>query len=52
MSDKLNEFEKKRQEQKKVTEELQDEVSSLNEKLNGIRNRWIGKSNIIDEIVF
>ena len=36
MSDKFNEFENERQEQKKVTEELQDEVSSLNEKLNGI----------------
>ena len=36
ISDKFNEFEKERQEQKKVIEELRGEVSSLNEKLNGI----------------
>ena len=36
MSDKFDEFEKERQEQKKVIEELRGEVSSLNEKLNGI----------------
>ena len=35
MSDKFDEFEKERQEQKKVIEELRGEVSSLNEKLNG-----------------
>ena len=35
MSDKFDEFEKERQEQKKVTEELRGQVSSLNEKLNG-----------------
>ena len=35
-SDKFDEFEKERQEQKKVIEELRGEVSSLNEKLNGI----------------
>ena len=34
MSDKFDEFEKERQEQKKVIEELQGKVSSLNEKLN------------------
>ena len=34
MSDKFDEFEKERQEQKKVIEELRGEVSSLNEKLN------------------
>ena len=36
MSDKFDDYEKERQEQKKVIEELQSEVSSLNEKLNGI----------------
>ena len=36
MSDKFDEFEKERQEQKKVIEELWGEVRSLNEKLNGI----------------
>ena len=36
MSDKLDKFEKERQEQKKIIEELRGEVSSLNEKLNGI----------------
>ena len=35
MSDKFDQFEKERQEQKKVIEELRGEVSSLNEKLNG-----------------
>ena len=35
MSDKIDKFEKERQEQKKVIEELRGEVSSLNEKLNG-----------------
>ena len=35
MSDKFDEFEKQRQEQKKVIEELRGSVSSLNEKLNG-----------------
>ena len=35
MSDKFDEFEKERQEQKKVIEELRGEVSSLNENLNG-----------------
>ena len=35
-SDKFDEFEKERQEQKKVIEKLQGEVSSLNEKLNRI----------------
>ena len=34
LSDKFDEFEKERQEQKKVIEELQGKVSSLNEKLN------------------
>ena len=36
MSDKFDDFEKERQEQKKVIEKLRGEVSSLNEKLNGI----------------
>ena len=36
MSDKLDGFEKERQEQKKVIEELRGERFSLNEKLNGI----------------
>ena len=36
MSDKFDEFEKERQEQKKVIEELRGEASSLNEKSNGI----------------
>ena len=36
MSYKFDEFEKERQEQKKVIEELRVEVSSLNEKLNCI----------------
>ena len=36
MSDKLEGFEKERQEQKKVIEELRSERFSLNEKLNGI----------------
>ena len=36
MSDKFDEFEKERQEQKMVIEQLKGEVSSLNEKLNGI----------------
>ena len=35
-SDEFDEFEKERQKQKKASEELRDEVSSLNEKLNGI----------------
>ena len=35
MSDKFEELENERQEQKTVIEELRDEVSSLNEKLNG-----------------
>ena len=34
MSDRFDEFEKERQEQKKVIEEWRGEVSSLNEKLN------------------
>ena len=34
MSDKFDEFEKERHEQKKVIEELRGDVSSLNEKLN------------------
>ena len=43
MSDKFDEFEKERQEQKKVIEELRGEVSSLNEKLNGITEQvdWL-----------
>ena len=36
MSDKFDQFEKRRQEQKKVIEELRGEVSPLNEKLNAI----------------
>ena len=36
ISHKSDEFEKEREEQKKVIEELRGEVSSLNEKLNGI----------------
>ena len=36
MSEKFDEFEKERQEQKMVIEELRDEVSSLNEKRNSI----------------
>ena len=36
ISDKFDDFEKERQEQKKVIEKLRGEVSSLNEKLNGI----------------
>ena len=36
MSDKFDEFEKERHEQKKVIEELRGEVSSLNEKLNSL----------------
>ena len=36
MSDKFDEFGKEKQKQKKVIEELRGEVSSLNEKLNGI----------------
>ena len=36
ISHKFDEFEKEREEQKKVTEELRGEVSSLNEKLNSI----------------
>ena len=36
MSDKFDEFERERQEQKKVIEELRGELSSLNEELNGI----------------
>ena len=36
MSNKFDEFEKERQEQKKVIEEIRGEVSSLNEKLNCI----------------
>ena len=36
MSDKFDEFEKERQEQENVIEELRGEVSSLNEKLNYI----------------
>ena len=39
MSDKFDEFEKERQEQKKVIEELRGEVSSLTEKLNGVTER-------------
>ena len=35
MSDKFGEFEKKRQEQRKVIKELRGEVSALHEKLNG-----------------
>ena len=36
MSDKFDEFEKEGQEQKKVIEEVRGDVSSLNEKLNGL----------------
>ena len=36
MSDKFDEFEKERQEQKKVIEEVRGDVCSLNEKLNGL----------------
>ena len=36
MSDKFDEFEKERHEQKMVIEELRGDVSSLNEKLNGL----------------
>ena len=39
MSDKFDEFEKGRQEQKKVIEELRSEVSSLNENLNCITEK-------------
>ena len=39
MSDKFDEFEKGRQEQEKVIEELRSEVSSLNEKLNCITEK-------------
>ena len=39
-----------RQEQKNMIKELRGEVSSLNEKLNGIK--WIDKNNILGKIVF
>ena len=39
MSDKFDEFEKERQERKKVIKVLRGEVSSLNEKLNCIPGR-------------
>ena len=52
MSDKFDEFEKDGHEQKKVNEELRDEISSLNENLTVLLNRWIGKSNILDEFAF
>ena len=43
ISDKFDEFEKEWEEQKKLIEELRGEVSSLNEKLNGITEQvdWL-----------
>ena len=52
MSQKFDELDKERQEQKKVIEELRGEVSSLNENLTVLLNTWIGKSNIIYKIAF
>ena len=52
MSDKFDEFEKERQEQKKVIEELRGEVSSLMKNVMVLLSRWIGKSNILDKIAF
>ena len=50
--DKFDEFEKERQEQKKVIEELRGEVSSLMKNVMVLLSRWIGKSNILDKIAF